>query len=278
MQLKYSFDSGKPGKNILILGSIHGDEPCGSLAIEKLREGIVSWKIQLLEWKITCIPYANLVAYQQQKRQITENLNRIFWSNRSGDIYDIARNIEKEILESDFILDLHSFSSWVDPFIFNDYNTEHINTIIQNIPIKYVMTGWTELYKETPELDTIGFAKKNGQPWITIECGENTDPKSQENAYTAIISVLWFFQIIEKETPKQKQEQIWIHVDTIIRKEEEGSFLKEWKNFDPVEKWEPIGIYNSGKIISAPYDGMIIMPNSSVEKNWEWCYFGKITS
>ncbi|MBP6981874.1 succinylglutamate desuccinylase/aspartoacylase family protein [Candidatus Gracilibacteria bacterium] len=276
MQIKYSFDSGKTGKNILILGSIHGDEPCGSRAIEKIREAILSGKISIQNGKITCIPYANFEAYTKSKRQITENLNRIFGSRKSGDIYDIAKGIEKEILENDFILDLHSFSSGLESFIFNDYNTEEINTMIRSIPIEYVMTGWVNLYEESEEMDTIGFAKQHGKIGITIECGENTDPESERNAYDSIISILVSSGNIRTGNKKQSHKQLWIHVDTIVKKEEEGSFIKEWKNFDRVKKGQLIGRYEGGNIIHAPYDGIMIMPNSGVEIGGEWCYFGKI--
>lgn len=104
------------------------------------------------------------------------------------------------------------------------------------------MTGWVDLYEESEEMDTIGFAKKHGKLGITIECGENTDPKSKENAYSSILSVLEVFGNTQMESPKEEKKQTWIHVDTILRKEKEGNFMKDWKNFDPIKKGEPIGI------------------------------------
>ncbi len=98
------------------------------------------------------------------------------------------------------------------------------------------MTGWVDLYEESEEMDTIGFAKKYRKSGITIECGENTDPESEKNAYDSIISVLESSGNIRIENRKQTYEQIWIHVDTIIRKEKEGSLIREWKNFDTVKK------------------------------------------
>ena len=277
MQTSYTFDSGKPGKNILIIWSIHGDEICGSIAIERVREDILCWHIRLISGKITCIPYANHEAYMVKKRQITHNLNRIFWQYFTWGIYDTAHDIENHILQSDFVFDLHSFSAWIDPFIFNDHNTTEVNTIIRNIPIKHIMMGWIDLYAWYEEFDTIGFAKKHSIPGITIECGQHSDPNSIEVAYRSIIAVLHTLTIIHTKLESLQEDQVWISVDTIIRKKSDYTFSKEWKNFDPIKTNEPIGTCYAGKeSILSPYDGIIIMPNSSVEDWWEWCYLGKI--
>jgi predicted deacylase len=277
MQISYSFDSGIAGKHILILGSIHGDEVCGSMGIERIREEIIRWDISLLSGKITCIPYANFWAYQAHKRQLTHNLNRIFWQDLTWDIHDTARYIESAILESDFVLDLHSFSAGVDAFVFNDYNTVDLNTIIRAIPIEYVMTWWTDLYTGSTELDTIGFAKRNNIPGITIECGQNDNSKSEEIAYQAILSVLRSHGNIVPAIGTNPPSQTWISVDTIIRKGEWYEFTRDWKNFDPIQWGEAIGISNTtNESILSPYTGIMIMPNSSVEIWWEWYYLWKI--
>ena len=277
MQISYSFDSGIPGKHILILWSIHGDEVCGSIAIEQLRESIVQWKITLMSWKITCVPYANYQAYTEQKRQISHNLNRIFWQNITWGIYDTARYIESLILQSDFVLDLHSFSAWKEGFVFNDYNTPEVNKTVQSIPIKYVMTGWTDLYIWQQELDTVGFAKKNNISGITIECGQNKDPNSIEVAYSSILSVLESLHIRKKIENPVNIEQVWISVDIIIHKKDGYVFTKDWQNFDPIQKNETIGTHPiTQESIRSSYDGIMIMPNASVENGWEWCYLWKI--
>jgi predicted deacylase len=69
-------------------------------------------------------------------------------------------------------------------------------------------------------MDTIGFAKRNNIPGITIECGQNDDPKSEEIAYQAIISVLKSHGNIDPTMETNPPSQTWISVDTIIRKVE----------------------------------------------------------
>jgi hypothetical protein len=95
-----------------------------------------------------------------------------------------------------------------------------VNAIIRDIPVEYVMTGWADLYENNSELDTIGFAKSNNIPGVTIECGQHDDPNSQEIAYKSIISVLESHSNIAPKIEENRQSQTWISVDTIIRKVE----------------------------------------------------------
>ncbi len=220
MITKYSFDSKNPGKKILILGSIHGDEHCGSWGIEALKNALVKGEITLQSGSITCMPYANFEAYHADKRQIETNLNRVFATNGNSKEEKIAEYIKKEIEAHDFVLDLHSFSIGKDPFVFHDMpGNSLVDTVIKNLPIDYAMTGWIDLYTDSVEMDTIGYAKNAGKDGLIIECGENKNPFSYPNAYKYILSVLNTLKIIDfVDFPSEKQK--WINVDTIIRKKE----------------------------------------------------------
>ncbi len=275
MITKYSFDSKHPGKSILILGSIHGDEHCGSWAIEALRNALVKAEIVLQSGSITCMPYANFEAYHADKRQIETNLNRVFARTGNSKEEKIVKYIQREIETHDFVLDLHSFSSGKEPFAFHDMpGNSLVDTVIKNLPIDYVMTGWTEMYADSPELDTIGYAKKINKDGIVIECGENKNPFSYPNAYNYILSTLstlWTVDVVNFPSNRQK----WIDVDAIVRKKTGGKFIKDWENFDPVKKDQIVAYDGEENPILAPYDGYMIMPNQEVEVGGEWMYFGK---
>lgn len=223
------------------------------------------------------MPYTNFQAFRQNKRQIEKNLNRVFGTHGDSLEEKIAPHIQDAITQHDFILDLHSFASGKDAFAFCDFdNNDFLDAIIANLPIKYVMSGWTDLYEQISELDTIGFTKSQGKMGITIECGQHNDPSSLQVAYKSILSVLQSLNIIKvKTTLDQRSPQKWINVDKIIRKKNGDRFLKNWENFDQVTDATIFGIDEQWIALQAPYDGYIIMPNEEVEIGGEWCYFGK---
>lgn len=234
MHTRYIFDSLKQGKHLLIIGGIHGNEPCGSDAIEILREKLLSGEIPLESGKITAVTRANFDAYKKNVRGVDDNLNRIFGNNRIDGEARFARAIEPLILEADFVLDLHSFFTGVDPFVFNDFENPELNAIIENLPIRYIVNGWCDLYDATDEMDTIGFAKKHNTLGVTVECGAHTDVNGKKIGFDCIISVLSSLGIIQKDISKIPQK--WIQMTEIIRKTEAGDFEKPWNNFDKIKK------------------------------------------
>lgn len=61
----YTFQGKYPGKHLLILGAIHGNEVCGTQAIEKLISQLESGEIVIENGSLTLVPVANEAAYLQ---------------------------------------------------------------------------------------------------------------------------------------------------------------------------------------------------------------------
>jgi predicted deacylase len=51
----YRFDAPKKGTNLLILGAVHGNEPCGAMASRQIMEQIENSKIRLVCGSVTFI-------------------------------------------------------------------------------------------------------------------------------------------------------------------------------------------------------------------------------
>lgn len=103
-------------KVFVIVGSVHGNEPAGRLAIEKVTELVAS-----REWKIDGDVFGligNPLAVQQQTRFVTENLNRAFGRAEFPDSNEAKRSEEilawfnelKTRYSEMYLIDLHSVS------------------------------------------------------------------------------------------------------------------------------------------------------------------------
>jgi uncharacterized protein len=129
---------------------------CGSLGIANIISRIHTGDITLVCGSVTFVPYANSIAYSQNKRYIEYNLNRIFADTHiQSNEHTLATAIKKHIDVTDFVLDLHSFSRGLDPFVFDDFDTIETKKIIKNLPVDHAMTGWTDLYVDDSSMDTI---------------------------------------------------------------------------------------------------------------------------
>lgn len=119
----HRFDSGKPGPQVLINALTHGNEFCGMVAACHLLDSGVQPQIGTLT-----VSFANVAAYQSfdtarpfESRQITHNLNRIWstqWLDGIEDSVELrrAREMRPVVAAAEYILDIHSTSSDVQPF------------------------------------------------------------------------------------------------------------------------------------------------------------------
>ena len=87
------------GKNILILGAVHGNETAGTKAQYEIIDEIKQGKHHLQSGLITFIPIVNEQAYQKDMRGIDDNLNRVikFHENPKTNEEKIANQLIKEI-------------------------------------------------------------------------------------------------------------------------------------------------------------------------------------
>lgn len=101
--------------DVLIIGGIHGDEPSGPYAIEKLREQIQEDQLT----KTIGFLIGNPRAIEQDVRYTEEDLNRVFKEEKlTGGSYEsqLARSIRSLINTADSVLSIHSTQSFNEPF------------------------------------------------------------------------------------------------------------------------------------------------------------------
>ena len=94
-----------------------------------------------------------------------------------------------------------------------------------------------------------------------------------ELAYSAIISTLVQFGIIEAENATVR-EKTYILMKNYVIKRREGQLCKNYKHLDAVKQGEELARYEDGEILKAPADGYILLPNLKAEIGAEWYYFG----
>jgi len=97
----------KPGKTLLLIGGIQGDEPGGFLSADHYAD------LALAKGNLIVVPRANFQSIVLKRRKINEDMNRKFAEGRQ-DNYEakIVRILKKLIQESDCLLNLHDGSGF----------------------------------------------------------------------------------------------------------------------------------------------------------------------
>lgn len=279
MIAKYEFDSGVNGTHLLILSAVHGNETAGTQACHRFLDMMEKGKISLKKGKLVLVPICNPRAYQRDVRQIDENLNRVMIEHAVPKTYEqqLANEICPLIKECDVMLDLHSTHCMGDvPFAFCDYPDKRTLKLIKALSVDYVLEGWPDIYagSEIKDFSTECCAHTYGKAGTTVECGYHKSSEAVELAYSAILSTLSAFEMIDGVDLPKNKAKTHILMNSYVIKRRAGKLCKNYKHLDTIKKGEIIAQYDDGEILKAPNDGFILLPNLNAEVGAEWYYLG----
>jgi predicted deacylase len=125
---------------------------------------------------------------------------------------------------------------------------------------------------------TTEYMRENGGYAITLECGQHEDPQAPEVAYNAILNTLAHLGMIAGRTVNYTNGAEALSLCEVIDKDAAGdAFTKVWKSFDEVRQGDVVGHRESGEVVCAPFDGLIVFPNPNAKPGQEWFYMAKRT-
>lgn len=114
----YRIFGSKPGKTLLIVGGIQGDEPGGFLAADFYADAVLE------KGNLIVVPRANFPSILKKERQINQDMNRKFMDDHTSNYEAKVVNVLKKLIcESDCFLNLHEGSGFYSKtWISNDRN------------------------------------------------------------------------------------------------------------------------------------------------------------
>jgi predicted deacylase len=300
----------KPGMRLIVLGAVHGDETCGTRAIERVVREIDAGALELVAGRLTLVPVTNPLAYAEHRRAGDRNLNRKLAPTPLPREHedDVANWLCPLLADHEVLLDLHSFRSPGVPFVFlgpadNSGTLEPFaqaareEAIALRLGVGRAVDGWLATYAAGSErrrtlaatmpdamLDTdpaygIGtteYMRSVGGCGVTLECGQHDDPEAPEVAYRAILRTLAHLGISDAPDPEPAAQMQSLSLCEVVDKTSAGdAFAKPWRSFDPVAAGERIGTRADGASVVAPFAGMIVFPNPGAETGQEWFYLAR---
>ena len=119
----WSFDSGLPGRHVMVSALIHGNELCGAWALK----GLLEAGVQPAQGRLTLV-FANLTAFDRfdpahhdASRFVDEDLNRQWSLDRMADARTRERARAAELRpfveQADWLLDIHSMHERAAPLL-----------------------------------------------------------------------------------------------------------------------------------------------------------------
>jgi predicted deacylase len=301
-----AYASPQAGTSLIVLGAVHGNETCGTRAIERVAAEIDAGALALVRGRLTLVPVTNPLAYAMRRRNGDRNLNRKLAPTDAPREYEdhIANWLCPLLAQHEVLLDLHSFRSPGAPFVMvgpeNNRGTlepfahaAREEALALRLGVARAVDGWLGTYAAGAarraelgrftgrELDTdprygIGtteYMRSVGGCALTLECGQHDDPAAPEVAYRAIVNTLAHLKLIDAPDPAPAAHVEGLRLCEVVpRLNAADAFVREWTSFDPVSEGQPIAHRHDGTAVHAPYAGCVVFPNNAAEVGQEWFY------
>jgi len=285
-RILWQYTGDRPGPVLVIFAGVHGNEPAGIQAVERIKNQIKQGK-KRIKGSVYAIT-GNIKALNLGIRFIDTDLNRLWESFYSGNKRNGTKSDEKtaehdeiqEIKESiNYILEKHKDDA--EEFIFTDIHTTSskscsfilFNDTLTNRALARKFPAPRILgIEEYIEGTLLSYINNLGFTAIGFEAGAHTDSKSVIRSKSFIWLVLYYcgqvelredeckeYEMTLKTQPKVPGNYFEIVYHHYIRDPGVFKMKSGFENFERVEK-DQLLAYENDQLIKAPVRGRIFMP------------------
>jgi succinylglutamate desuccinylase len=305
----HSYRGLEAGPRLIVTGAVHGNETCGTRAIERVMGELTRGELEIVRGMVTFVPVCNPLAYAKGQRMGERNLNRRLQPIGAPREYEdrIANVLCPLLAAHDVLLDLHSFRSPGSPFALcgptdNQGALEPFAhesdeaALVAHLGVGRIVEGWMTAYAggierrkaraaagdtaaaaaiEDPSygIGTTEYMRSQGGYAVTLECGQHEDAAAPGVGWHAIRQTLALLRLADLPLQAPKRPFEALRLTTVIDRHAEGdAFVRAWTSFDPLGEGELIARRADGAEVRAPRRGCIVFPDAGARPGHEWFY------
>ncbi len=190
----YTIEGARPGKHLLLLAGVHGDEYEPMAAVRQVKDRI---PVEKLAGKVTLVPVVNQPAYERINRRGPDDLDlaRTFPGAAEGSItQQIAHAVTQLIQSADYLIDLHTGGLYTNLAPFSGYTLHENQAILDTQRQMARALNLPVVWGTSAHLDgrTLSAARDLGVPAIYAEWGGGSgcNPEAVEGYAAGCISVM----------------------------------------------------------------------------------------
>jgi len=217
---------GEGEPSIAVVGSIHGDEPCGRDGIEAVLADPppVSQPVKFV--------VVNEQALAAGRRYLETDLNRVFPGDADSDVHEmrLAAELTAE-LQGCTVLSLHSTQSYDGMFALVDEVTDLARNVCPKLSVDAVVRT-----KGNNEGRLFSVAPST----IEIECGYQGSPEAAENAEQVVREFLAALEVTDEPAPVRNRSLPVFQLGGPIPKDAAAEYEVFVRNFEPVAAGDPV--------------------------------------
>lgn len=270
------FDSGVPGRTLMISALIHGNELCGAWALKDLlATGLRPRRGKLI------LAFCNLDGYdafnvQQHdaSRYVDEDLNRVWTTDKLSAPDNRERTRALALLpwlqQADWLLDLHSMHEPCEPLLMTGTLPRNIELARKlKTPRHVIIDAGHKDGTRMRDYGQFGDASRKDACALLLECGFHGDPASRTVALDMVARMLHESGLTDADqTPEQwllpqpDAQRVLEVTQAVVAPSMNVSFAQDWRGLDILPKAGDLIGYADGEPIVTPYDQCtLIMPS-----------------
>lgn len=284
----WQFDSGKPGRAVLITALIHGNELCGAWALK----GLLEAGIRPRQGRLT-LAFCNLAAFDRfdaanhdASRFVDEDLNRQWSPERiqAGGTQERrrAQALAPFVTQADWLLDLHSMHEPAAPLLLAGMQPRNLALARELRSPEYIVVD--PGHKDGVRMRDFGRfgelgadGSDNGTRSLLIECGFHGHLESRSVAQDLCVRFLQASGAldapeIERLLPGWRQrdaEWQWALDVTgpVVAKSEKFRFVEPYQGLEVIAHAGTVIGWNDDEPVTTPYDDcVLVMPSTRQAK------------
>jgi predicted deacylase len=302
----------RDGPHLLVLGAVHGNEPCGSAALYRIIRRIEARDLVADRGRVTLVPICNPEAYTSGRRYEARDLNRAFGpvANPVSPVDHHTNALCSLMRESDVLLDLHSFRSAGEAFLFLgpennsdapepfSYANDEL-AFAQSLGVSTMVYGWLTAFRELAESQaaflslpenhylhverlrpdsgrgTTEYFRMMGRGYaVTLECGNHSDPVSVEVAENAVLRALRYLEIVDgPPIAPQRFKRTFFFKRIYIREDANDYVATDFTQFAAIANGSLLAVRADGGEVRAPSNGAVVFKYPNAHVGQQWIYF-----
>ena len=274
----WHFDSGVPGKRVMLSALIHGNELCGAWALkEALAAGLRPRRGSLT------LAFCNLAAFDRfdstnyaPARFVDEDMNRV-WSDDKLTVpisqeRRRAAQIRPWVEQADWLLDFHSMSNSDVPLQLTGMEQRNIDLALAlGNPATIIADAGHAAGVRMRDYGRFGETGDNGTRSLLIECGFHGAPEARGVAVDQMARFLLQAGTVDSDdipdawiAPAAAPQRALRVTHAIVAKSADFRFDQPWKGLETLAKAGTVIGWSEGEAVVTPYDDcVLIMPSTA---------------
>ena len=269
----WRFDSGQPGPNAMVSAIVHGNEPCGVIALDWLFKE----DVKPIAGTLT-LAFMNVEAYRafdpadpNRTRWLDEDMNRVWGpevlaGDRTSIELERARQVRPILEDIDYLLDIHSMQHLAPPLMMSGRHDKSKTLAAKiGIPERVVGDAGHTAGRRMRDYGSFDDANSN-KVALLIECGQHWEAASGALAIEAMVRFLIALGTISRDQVESfgttQSQKFYSVVEAVTIESERFTFAKQFIGGEVIANAGTLVGYDGDRSIRTPANNtMLVMPS-----------------